>query len=195
MTIASRFVVATLAAALLSAERVGNAGGQSSPRPPILDRYRAVTSERLLKPADGDWLMVRRTYDGWGYSPLAQITPANVGRLQPVWMLATDANNGHEAPPIVSDGVMFVATPGNQVIALDATNGHGALALPASDPGRRRPAASDDARRGASRRQGVLRRGRGGARRARRAHRQRGVDDDRRREQERLLHVAGAAGR
>ena len=124
MTIATRFVVVgTLAAALLSAERAGNAGGQSSPRPPILDRYRAVTSERLLKPADGDWPMVRRTYDGWGYSPLAQITPANVGRLQPVWSFPTGVNNGHEAPPIVSDGVMFVATPGNQVIALDATNG------------------------------------------------------------------------
>ena len=31
--------------------------------------------------------------------------------------------NGHEAPPIVNNGVMFVATPGNQVIALDAKTG------------------------------------------------------------------------
>ena len=29
-------------------------------------------------------------------------------------------NNGHEAPPIVNGDVMFVATPGNQVIAIDA---------------------------------------------------------------------------
>ena len=31
--------------------------------------------------------MIRRTYDGWGYSPLDQITPANVARLQPVWVV------------------------------------------------------------------------------------------------------------
>jgi alcohol dehydrogenase (cytochrome c) len=93
------------------------------PVPSILQDYKPVTTERLKKPDDGDWLMVRRTYDGWGYSPLAQITPANVARLQPVWVFATSVNNGHEAPPIVNGGVMFVATPGNQVIAIDARTG------------------------------------------------------------------------
>ncbi len=67
--------------------------------------------------------MVRRTYDGWGYSPLEQITPTNVARLQPAWVVSTGVNNGHEAPPIVNRGVMFVATPENQVIALDAKTG------------------------------------------------------------------------
>src|SRR5206468_11979783 len=52
-----------------------------------------------------------------------QITPANVARLQPVWSFSTGVTNGHEAPPIVNNGVMFVATPGNQVIALDAKTG------------------------------------------------------------------------
>ena len=85
--------------------------------------YRSVTSERLRNPDDGEWLMVRRTYDGWGYSPLTQITPANVATLRPAWVFSTGVTNGHEAPPIVNDGVMFVATPGNQVIALDARSG------------------------------------------------------------------------
>src|ERR1017187_1021529 len=40
------------------------------PAPAILQNYQTVTAERLQRPADGDWLMVRRTYDGWGYSPL-----------------------------------------------------------------------------------------------------------------------------
>jgi alcohol dehydrogenase (cytochrome c) len=93
------------------------------PIPPVLHDYKPVTAARLKKPDDGDWLMVRRTYDGWGYSPLAQITPANVARLRPVWVFATSVNNGHEAPPIVNGGVMFVATPGNQVIAIDARTG------------------------------------------------------------------------
>ena len=93
-------------------------GSQPPPPPPpaprcrlILQNYKPVTAERLKSPDDSDWLMVRRTYDGWGYSPLDQITPANVARLQPVWVFATGVTNGHEAPPIVNNGVMFVATP------------------------------------------------------------------------------------
>ncbi|PYU26663.1 MAG: PQQ-dependent dehydrogenase, methanol/ethanol family [Acidobacteria bacterium] len=95
----------------------------SSPVPAVLQNYKRVTAERLRNPEDGDWLMVRRTYNGWGYSPLFQITTGNVERLQPVWVLATGVNNGHEAVPIVNDGVMFVATPGNQVIAIDVRTG------------------------------------------------------------------------
>jgi alcohol dehydrogenase (cytochrome c) len=68
-------------------------------------------------------MMNRRTYDGWGYSPLTQITAANVARLKPVWSFSTGAVNGHEAAPIVHDGVMFVATPGSQVIAIEAATG------------------------------------------------------------------------
>ncbi len=41
----------------------------------------------------------------------------------PSWSFSTGAINGHEATPIVNNGVMFVATPGNQVIAIDARTG------------------------------------------------------------------------
>jgi alcohol dehydrogenase (cytochrome c) len=94
------------------------------PMPDILERYTPVTAERLKKPEDGNWLHFRRTYDGWGYSPLAQINADNVERLQPVWSYATGQVEGHQAPPIVNNGVMFVATPGNQVIALEAKTGN-----------------------------------------------------------------------
>ena len=93
------------------------------PVPPILQGYKPVTAERLKQPEDGDWLMYRRTYDGWGYSPLSQITSENVGRLKPAWTLQTGQIEGHQAPPIVNSGVMFVATPGNQVLAIDAKKG------------------------------------------------------------------------
>jgi alcohol dehydrogenase (cytochrome c) len=93
------------------------------PTPAALQNYAAVTGERLKKPEDADWLLFRRTYDGWGYSPLAQITPDNVGRLAPVWSFATSQVEGHQAPPMVNNGVMFVATPGNQVLALEAKTG------------------------------------------------------------------------
>jgi alcohol dehydrogenase (cytochrome c) len=99
-------------------------GQQPPAAPPAAPpNYRPVTAERLKTPDAADWLMVRRTYDGWGYSPLKQITAANVSRLEPVWTFATGQENGHEAPPIVNNGVMFVATPGNQVIALDGKSG------------------------------------------------------------------------
>jgi len=94
-----------------------------APVPPVLQNYKTVTGDRLRNPEDANWLMVRRTYNGWGYSPLGQITPGNVKLLQPVWVLATGVNNGHEAAPIVNNGVMFVATPGNQVIAIDVRTG------------------------------------------------------------------------
>ena len=97
------------------------AGGQAPS--PILKTYRPVTAQRLLKPEDADWLMLRRTYDGWGYSPLDQITTNNVGRLKPVWMMLTGETRVHESAPVVNGGVMFVTTPNNQVIALDAKSG------------------------------------------------------------------------
>ena len=56
--------VAALAA--LVAAAAWNLSGQGLP----------ISSDRLLKAADepGNWLMSRSTYDGWGYSPLDQIT-------------------------------------------------------------------------------------------------------------------------
>src|SRR5437016_2574696 len=93
------------------------------PMPPILENYKPVSADRLKKPEDGDWLTVRRTYDGWGYSPLEQITTKNVEKLQPVWEFSTGVISGHEAPPMVNNGVMFVATPSNQVIAIDVKTG------------------------------------------------------------------------
>jgi alcohol dehydrogenase (cytochrome c) len=93
------------------------------PVPAILQSYKPVTAERLKQPDDGDWLMYRRTYESWGYSPLSEITVENAARLKPVWTLQTGQLEGHQAPPMVNNGVMFVATPGNQVLALDAKKG------------------------------------------------------------------------
>jgi len=101
----------------LASDRAGAAGPVDEPP------YASVTAERLATPGADDWLMVRRTYDSWGYSPLAHISTANVATLQPVWTFSTGVVEGHQAPPIVNDGMMFVATPRNQVIAIDARSG------------------------------------------------------------------------
>src|ERR1700730_9538992 len=93
------------------------------PMPAILRNYQPVTAERLLKPEDGNWPMIRRTYDGWGYSPLDQITPANVSKLKLVWSSTTGEGRAHESAPVVNNGVVFITTPFNQVIAFDGTTG------------------------------------------------------------------------
>ena len=85
--------------------------------------YSVVTDQRLADPEPGSWLMFRRTYDGWGYSPLDEIDTRNVDQLEPVWTVATGMTEGHQSPPVVNDGVMFVTTPLNQVLAIDARNG------------------------------------------------------------------------
>ncbi|GAN76593.1 PQQ-dependent dehydrogenase, methanol/ethanol family [Acidisphaera rubrifaciens] len=86
--------------------------------------YSPVTDARLTHPEPQNWLMTRGSYAGWSYSPLEQINSNNVKSLTPVWTFSTGVDSGHEAPPIVNNGVMFVATPYSQVIALDAASGN-----------------------------------------------------------------------
>jgi alcohol dehydrogenase (cytochrome c) len=86
--------------------------------------YTPVTDARLLNPEPGNWLMTRGNYQGWSYSPLDQINAGNVKKLVPVWAVSTGVNSGHEAPPIVNNGMMFVSTPSAQVLALDAKTGN-----------------------------------------------------------------------
>ena len=88
-----------------------------------LDSYAPVTQERLEKPEDANWLQYRRTYDSWGYSPLSQVNAGNVKDMVPVWSFSTGVNEGHQSPPVVNNGVMFITTPQAQVIALDAKTG------------------------------------------------------------------------
>jgi alcohol dehydrogenase (cytochrome c) len=120
---------ATLAALLIATAEIGL--GQSQPQPPppdpmpsVLRNYQPVTAERLLNPEESNWLSIRRTYDGWGYSPLDQITADNVKNLRPVWIFSTGETKVHEAAPLVNNGVLFVSTPDNQVIALDVRTGN-----------------------------------------------------------------------
>jgi alcohol dehydrogenase (cytochrome c) len=85
--------------------------------------YSTVTAKRLNNPESRNWLMYRGNYEGWGYSPLAQINTGNVKDLKPAWAFSTSVGEGHQSPPIVNDGVMFISTPQNQVVALDAATG------------------------------------------------------------------------
>jgi alcohol dehydrogenase (cytochrome c) len=96
----------------------------AAPVAAVLQNYSPVTAERLKNPEPENWLMVRRSYDGSGYSPLKQITTDNVSKLKPVWGILTGEGRVHEAAPIVNNGVMFVSTPNNQVMAMDVKSGN-----------------------------------------------------------------------
>ncbi len=85
--------------------------------------YNPVTDARLKNPEARNWLTWRGNYEGWGHSTLDQINDGNVKNLVPVWSYSTGVTEGHQAPPMVNDGMMFVSTPQNQVIALDAKTG------------------------------------------------------------------------
>ena len=84
--------------------------------------FRPVTDALLRDPPPGDWLNFRRTYDGWGYSPLDEITAANVGGLELAWVWAM-ADGTNQPTPLVHDGIMYLTNPGNIIQALDAATG------------------------------------------------------------------------
>ena len=88
-----------------------------------VENYPPVTDQRLISPEPENWLMYRGTYNSWGYSPLEQINTQNVGDLVPVWSYSTGMTEGHQSPPIVNGGIMFVTTPENNILALDARKG------------------------------------------------------------------------
>ena len=81
-----------------------------------------VTDAMLRNPPPGDWLMWRRTYNAWGYSPLEQISKANVKNLKVAWTWSL-TNGPTETTPIVHDGVLFIFNYADKVQALDAANG------------------------------------------------------------------------
>jgi alcohol dehydrogenase (cytochrome c) len=85
--------------------------------------FTPVTDAMLADPPAGDWLMVRRNYQAWSHSPLKQINAGNVKRLRLVWSWAMVEGGGNEPSPIVHDGVLYVANPGNVIQALDAATG------------------------------------------------------------------------
>ena len=81
-----------------------------------------VTDAMLENPAPGDWLLWRRTPDGWGYSPLDQIDTENVGELRLVWSRALGAGN-QEGTPLAYGGVLYMPNPSDVIQAIDAVTG------------------------------------------------------------------------
>ncbi|HEX9610583.1 MAG TPA: methanol/ethanol family PQQ-dependent dehydrogenase [Gemmatimonadales bacterium] len=70
----------------------------------------------------GDWTMPGRTPDLQRFSPLNQITTANVRNLKAAWSFSTGTLRGHEGNPLVINNVLYVHSSfPNKVYALDLT--------------------------------------------------------------------------
>ena len=111
-----------------SAARAAAGGGERTVPVGVTETFREitgfvpVTDQELLNPDDGDWLIYRRTYDSQGFSPLDQIDRSNVDDLRLAWVWAMkDGTN--QPTPLLHDGIMYLANPGNVIQALEASSG------------------------------------------------------------------------
>jgi quinoprotein glucose dehydrogenase len=84
----------------------------------------------------GDWPVYGRDAGGTKYSPVAEINRQNVSRLVPAWtwtvgeraIAPTDSTKAarpgnFQATPLVINDTMYLSTPFNRVVALDAQSG------------------------------------------------------------------------
>jgi PQQ-dependent dehydrogenase (methanol/ethanol family) len=90
--------------------------------------FTTVTDAMLMKSrsdAGKNWLMYGRDYDNQRWSPLAQVTSANVRGLKVSWIYQTGISRlgSFETSPVVVDGVMYVTTPYDVAMAVDARTG------------------------------------------------------------------------
>ena len=84
------------------------------------------------EPRTADWPVVGGDDGGQRYSPLGEITKANVRGLKIAWTYHTgdffrgrpgESTTAFEASPIVVDGTLYICTPNDRVIALDPETG------------------------------------------------------------------------
>src|SRR5690606_34998898 len=81
---------AAFAAPALAADAAPVAAGAPATTP--------VTDAMLHTPPPGEWLMWRRDYSAWGYSPLDQVNARNVNQLALVWSFGTTPGRQEGTP-------------------------------------------------------------------------------------------------
>ncbi len=110
----------------LSAElKVGDVPTHWPAETPIDNGAGPVTSDMLEKAsaARDQWLHYSGDYRGFRHSPLEDLNPENAKKLQVEWSFPTGTTGQFEVSPVVHDGVMFMTTSYNRLMALDAKDG------------------------------------------------------------------------
>lgn len=108
---------------LLAAVMISFAGCSSDE---VSGRKSSSAADSMVVRAMSDpaqWPSYGRDYTNQRFSPLTQVTSANIGRLSVAWTYHTRIPKAFENSPVVIDGTMYISTPDDHVIALDAANG------------------------------------------------------------------------
>src|SRR5690349_11518127 len=114
---------------LTSTVGVGCAGRESEAAARTLPSHNvdiatADQEHRRAMDQPGNWVEYGRDYTNQRWSPLDQITTANVGQLKAAWINHSGIPHASETGPVVLDGVMYFTTALNHVIAVDAESGN-----------------------------------------------------------------------
>jgi alcohol dehydrogenase (cytochrome c) len=72
---------------------------------------------------DANWILPAETYAGNRFTALTQIDKTNVGALSQAWRTSIADDGQQEAAPIIWNGTLYLSTPHDGVLALDAHNG------------------------------------------------------------------------
>ena len=85
-----------------------------------------VSAEMLLEPQSSRsdvWLQYGGDYSNNRHSPINALSPENVDNLEFAWGFPSGTTGQFAVSPVVYDGIMYVTTSYNRLIALDATSG------------------------------------------------------------------------
>ncbi len=83
----------------------------------------SLAAEIVLTEKQADWPLYGHRHDNQRFSPLTQINTDNVTQLKLAWRYQTGKTATFQTSPIVIDGIMYLTTPFNDVIALEADSG------------------------------------------------------------------------
>ena len=98
---------------------------ESAATPPAQTTVSGPDNATLANAANDatEWLTYGRDQGETRFSPLTQIDSNNVTQLGVAWTYDTGEVRGHEASPLVHDGVMYFSLPWSGVVAVDARTG------------------------------------------------------------------------
>ena len=74
-------------------------------------------------PTRESWLHYGGNYGSWRHSPITELTPESASRLRLAWIAQTGVSGQLESSPVVYDGVLYLTSSMNRLLAYDASDG------------------------------------------------------------------------
>ena len=74
-------------------------------------------------PTRESWLHYGGNYGSWRHSPITELTPASASNLRLAWIAQTGVSGQLESSPVVYDGVLYLTSSMNRLLAYDAGDG------------------------------------------------------------------------